>query len=234
MTKLSTQKQQEYNNISQIIKGKPATSMVSLPNIWQELSLSQSNSYLSDSARMDYVEAAQLFNYHKTPLAQEAMIAIGNDFDKNSYPDFSYLRDTAQTPVSKKTVSVLEGLFSEFGYDVPASFYNALIEIAEQGVWKDLFKNKDTLIQDRLWDSVLHAVLLVTPIGLYVHSVFSQNGLRFTHMMNCSCKIDETKDKPFYITLDQELKAAYLQNVIAASFEQYGVNASTSGKSRGF
>ncbi len=228
------QKSKRYENITRIIQGKPATSVTTLPSIWQTLDVTGDGTNLSDAARRDYVEAAQLFNHHKTPMAYEAMTAIGEDFSVSAYPNFDALADTAETVVAQKTAVVLKDLFAEFGYDVPASFYNALLEVAESEKWMDMFKNKDQLMQDRLWDAVMHATLLVTPLGLYVHSVFSQHGLRFTHLMNCSCTVAETTDSAFTVTLDQELKPAYLQNMVAASFEQYGVNASTSKDARGF
>ncbi len=106
----------------------------------------------------------------------------------------------------------LRDLYVEFGYHVPAAFYNALLGALtedNEAVGRRLFKNKQNLMQDRLWDAVLHAMLLVTPIGLYVHSVFSQHGLRFVHLMNCSCKIEPREDEPpFHMTLDTTLKPA--------------------------
>lgn len=129
-------------------------------------------------------------------------------------------------------------LFDEFGYSVPASFYNVILKSAEGGEVPGLnfkmFQNRNNLGSDRLLDAVLHASLLVTPIGLFVQSVLSQHDLEFTHVMDCGCSINLSSHDAFVVRLDPDLKAAYLQNMLAASFEQYGVNATTSRRKRGF
>ena len=213
-------------NITAILHGKAASPLSMLPPVWQKIK------------NHDAIEAARLFRYHNTPLAMEALSVIGKDLLPTSYPDLKARLQTAETEVEHRTILCLQSLFDTFGQNVPAAFYNALLGALEednQTIGRRLFKYKKLLMQDRLWDAVLHAMLLVTPIALYVHSVFSQHGLRFTHMMNCSCKVEIKEDEPpFSIHLNEALKPAYLQNLIAAALEQYGVNASTSGKTRGF
>ncbi len=215
-----------YRNITQILHGKPAAPLSLLPPVWQKIK------------NQDFIEAARLFRYHDTSLCLEALGAIGRDLLPSAYPDLDARLTNASSEIERRTALCLKGLFSEFGRNVPAAFYNALLGALEEDnetVGRRLFKNKKLQMQDRLWDAVLHAVLLVTPIALYVHSVFSQHGLRFTHMMNCSCKVEIKEDEPpFTVRLDATLKPAYLQNLVAAALEQYGVNASTSGKTRGF
>lgn len=214
-----------YTDVARIIQGKPAVSLARLPAVWHTF---------ENGA---YVEAAQLFAYHGTPLAQESLSAIGHDFDRAAYPDFDKAEELAATDVARRTVAAVRALFAEFGYDVPASFYDVILDTALRPVPEtlmDMFKDKKQLMKDRLQDAVLHAMLLVTPVGLRVQSVLSQHGLRFTHVMNCGCSIALSTDAPFAIVLDAELKPAYLQNLVAAAFEQYGVNASTSRAARGF
>jgi hypothetical protein len=238
MSKVSTIKAKQIVAITQILQGKPASPLNSLPLVWQRMNAGKAGTALSDKARMDYVEAARLFRYHSTPLAMESLSAIGKDFQCAAYPDLDALKEMAKTDLAKRTIASLQDLFEVFGYDVPAAFYNALLgtlEATEEFKNLRLFKNKKKIMQDRLWDAVLHAMLLVTPVGLYVHSVFSRHGLRFVHMMNCSCHVEiKPNDPRFDVHLDMDLLPAYLQNLVAASFEQYGVNASTSGASRGF
>lgn len=228
---------QRYAEITQIIRGKPASPISTLPQIWQRLEKSTSGTALSDKARADYVEAAQLFRYHNTPLAREALSAIGNDFAIAAYPDLSALAAQAESQLAANVISGVSALFAEFGYDVPASFYNIILETlnaAEEEQDLAMFKNKKVLMLDRLRDAVLHAMLLVTPVGLYVQSVLSQHGVRFVHLMNCSCSAEPFMGAPFVIALDADYKQAYLQNLVAASLEQYGVNAATSREGRGF
>lgn len=238
MTTTNLSKTGMYHDITQIIHGLPAMPVSTLPQIWQRLAKSASGTGLTEQQRRDYVEAAQLFRYHETPLCREALTAIGKDFLLTAYPDFDFLLSLKHNDLAVKTITAAKALFHEFGYSVPASFYNIILETvlrdetSEKGI--KLFKNKKILMQDRLWDAVLHASLLVTPIGLYVQSVFSQHGVRFTHLMNCNCSPSLNPDDVFIIKMDQDLKPAYLQNMIAASFEQYGVNAATSREGRGF
>ena len=213
----------QYTDIARIIHGKPAASLSKLPEVWQRLAAGKGNTGLSDSARLAYAEAAQLFRHHGTPLAMESLTAIGNDFDLSAYPCIM--------------VKAVQDLFDEFGHDVPASFYNVILATLMRDAPEklmDMFKDKKELMRDRLWDAVLHAMLLVTPIGMRVQSILSRHGLTFTHVMNCGCTIAESADAPFTIALDEKLKPAYLQNMTAAAFEQYGVNASTSRAGRGF
>lgn len=237
MTKNVFSKTEMYNDITQIIQGSPAMPVSTLPQIWQRLAKSAAGTGLTDAQRRDYVEAAQLFRYHETPLCLEALTTIGKDFLVSAYPDFDTLLSNADNELATRMITATKALFGEFGYSVPASFYNIILETVREEnpqISIKMFKNKKALMQDRLWDAVLHASLLVTPIGLFVQSVLSQHGVRFTHMMNCSCSPSFNPDEAFMIKLDQDLKAAYLQNMVAASFEQYGVNAATSRQSRGF
>lgn len=226
-----------FNDIARIIHGKPAAAISQLPQVWQELARGIGNTGLSEAEREAYVEAAQLFTYHGTPMQYEAMVTLAADFSLDRYPDFTACRDRAETPLAQKTVAALEQLFGVFGHSVPAAFYNVVLATVlrdDTSKSMTLFKGDSDLMQDRLWDAVLHGALLVTPIGLYVQSVFSKHGLRLQHMMNCSCITSETTDAPFNVSLDRNLLPAYLQNMLAAAFEQYGTNASTSRSKRGF
>lgn len=234
---MTTAPKTEYADIARIIHGKPAASLSKLPAVWQGIAQDGGDTLLSAQARRGYVEAAQLFRHHGTPLALEALDAIGRDFDRTAYPDFRAAQRSAETAAAQMTVMGVQALFDEFGHEVPASFYHVILATAlrdDAEVLMDMFKDKKQLLRDRLWDAVLHAMLLVTPVGLRVQSVLSQHGLRFTHVMNCGCKIGPSADAPFSIALDPTLKPACLQNMLAAAFEQYGVNAATSRSGRGF
>lgn len=217
-------------SIAAIIKGNPAASLERLPQVWNDIEAGTAAPMLSAQARADYVEAARLFRHHDTPMVMEALSAIGHDFDLEAYPNFEACKQKAQTPFARRVVEAVEGLFAEFGYEVPASFYRVILAAHNEIL---LFKGEREMLQDRLWDSVVHGMLLVTPIGLRVQSVLSQYGVRFEHVMECGCH-DITSVERFDIALDPALKSAYLQNMVAASFEQYGVNARTSKAGRGF
>lgn len=224
-------------DIVSIIHGAPAAPLSQLPHAWHELAAGPADTGLDADARADYVQAARLFRYHNTPLAMESLATIGKDFGLRYYPELPALAAKAQDSLQQKTIAAVSVLFNELGYSVPAAFYNVLLATAmrdDNHKLMGMFRDKTSIQRDRLWDAVLHAVLLVTPIGLYVQSVFSQHGLRFMHVMDCGCKISMTSEPAFTVALDSALKPAYLQNMLAAAFEQYGVNAETSRKSRGF
>lgn len=224
-----------YADVASIIQGRPAASMARLPAIWHAIAEGTAATVLSATIRADYVEAARLFRHHGTALAMEALDAIGHDFTADAYPAFdSYIPANA---VQQKTLDAVRDIFVELGYAAGASLYHVLLDTAfrpRNDELMTMFKDKAELMRDRVQDAVLHASLLVTPVGLYIQSVFSQHGLRFLHVMNCGCGVAESSDAPFAIALDPALKPAYLQNMVAASLEQYGVNAATSRMDRGF
>ena len=182
-----------------------------------------------------YAEAACLFAWDGTPLATEALNAIGNDFA--TYPDLDAALAAAESDMTCRAIMAIMGIEAELGRDVPAALYNVMLAACQRDnptQLMDMFKDDKVLMQDRLWDAVLHAALLVTPIGMFIQSTFSRYGLQFTHVMSCGCAPAEYPGAAFFIPLDEDLKPAYLQNMIAAALEQYGVNAATAGKARGF
>lgn len=237
MKSVTAQKSAAYADVARIIGGRPASSLSMLPAFWQGLADGAMGTGLSEAVRADYIEAAQRFVYHKTPLGIEALEVIGQDFMLENYPDFSAWRAEAKTALAQKTLAAVEEIFATLGHDVPAALYDLFLETAfrdNADVLLGMFRQKDQLMRDRLWDAALHAALLVTPVGMFIQSVFSRHGLRFMHVMDCGCRLFETPEASFDIALDADLKPAYLQNMLAATFEQYGVNAATSRAGRGF
>lgn len=217
---------QKFDTIVHILHAKPAADISELPPMWREMS----GTGLSDGAKALYLEAAQLFRYHRTRLGMEALSTLGSDFRMERYPDFAALSDNV-TEAGGIEAGV-KALFREFGYEVPASFYNVILMTASKGEL-EMFHDEGTLMRDRLLDAVLHGMLLVTPVALRIHSVLSQHGARFSHIMDCGCEVTACEER-FEIALDPALRPAYLQNMLAAAFEQYGTNATTSGTVRGF
>lgn len=214
-----------HADIARIIQGTAPTPLSLLPAVWQNFH------------NADYRQAAQMFMSHGTPLAYEALNAIGQDFASHAYPDLNRAAAQATTALAHKTIAALRDIKTEFGHDIPASLYHLMLACVvrdDSEALMDMFKDKSILMRDRLWDATLHAALLVTPIGLRMHSILSRHGLRLEHVMNCGCKITEVSEPAFEIALDPALKPAYLQNMVAAALEQYGVNAATSKAQRGF
>jgi hypothetical protein len=212
-------------DVTRIIGGRPAVALSALPALWQ-------------NTKADYADAACLFAWHGTPLATEALTAIGTSLTTtDGWPNLTKALAAAKSDLSRRAVLAVMDIEAELGRDVPAALYEVLLATAlrdEPEALMDMFKNRDTLMQDRLWDAVLHAALLVTPVGLFIQSCFAKRGVLFTHVMNCGCGIQPYTGTPFDLPLDADLKAAYLQNMVAAALEQYGVNAATSRAGRGF
>lgn len=237
MTHITLTKQEEYNEIiNSLKKGTGCASLSDLPEIWTAIANGTIETGLSDESKAHYIEAAQLYKVYDTPKAMEALAIIGEDFKAEKYPDLDKFSDEAETLLEVKTAAALNDLYQEFGRAFPASFYEvfiALVQRPDAHVSIDIFKDKNYLQRDCLWDSILHAILLVNPVSLRVQSVFSKHGLRFQHLKGCTCKVSITAEAPFEVALDPELKTAYLQNVVAAAIEQYDYNAFTASDDYG-
>ena len=172
-----------------------------------------------------------------TPLATLAIEALANDLLPTAYPDLAKLRDNATEAFDKCVLAAINELYTTYGRNVPAAFYNVLLTAAfksDDGIMYRMFQKANQLEEDRLNDAVLHAMLLVTPIGLHVQSVLSGYGLELVHVMNCSCILRPTGRKPFEAPVDRDELPALTENLMAAALEQYGVNAVSSGDKRGF
>lgn len=178
-----------------------------------------------------YIKAMRMFAALNTPMRDEALTALAENLTDAAYPPLGAYDFVVQTPVQRGVLNSLQDIQRIYGNTLPAAFYRVVLNTAfqvEQGTMLPMFKDMDELLEDRIMDAALHAVLLVTPVGLHIQSLFSQNGVRFSHVMNCGCITQESKDAPFYISEPTgDEKVALMQNVIAATLEQYGVNAVT-------
>lgn len=187
----------------------------------------------------DGVEQALMAKFadNGTPLATLAIEALANDLLPNAYPNLSAMRDRATEAFDKCALAAINELYTFYGRQVPAAFYNVLLTAAfksEGGEMYRMFEKAANLQEDRLNDAVLHAMLLVTPIGLHVQSVLSGYGLELVHVMNCGCSLRPTARKPFEAPVNLDELPALTENLMAAALEQYGVNAVSSGDKRGF
>lgn len=172
-----------------------------------------------------------------TPLAAEAIDALADDLLPTAYPDFATLQAKTAEPFEKCVIAAVAELFGFYGRQVPAAFYNVLLTAAFESkgnLMYRMFEKTENISRDRLFDAVLHSTLLVTPIGMHVQSVLSSYGLELMHVMNCGCKIRAAHHRPFEYTLAADTLHALTDNLKAATLEQYGINARTSGDARGF
>ncbi|MBI1364077.1 MAG: hypothetical protein GC134_08835 [Proteobacteria bacterium] len=156
-------------DVTRIIAGRPAVSAATLPAVWHGL-------------KADYVDAACLFAWHGTPLATEALYAIGNSFGGNAYPNLSAALDVAKSDLSRRAVRAIIDIEAELGRDVPAAFYEVLLATAlrdEPESLMDMFKNRDALMQDRLWDAVLQNMTAAALEQYGVNAATSRAGRGF-------------------------------------------------------
>lgn len=172
-----------------------------------------------------------------TPLATLAIEALANDLLPSAYPNIAEMRENATEAFDKCVLAAINELYTFYDRQVPAAFYNVLLAAAfksEGGEMYRMFQKASNLEEDRLNDAVLHAMLLVTPIGLHVQSVLSGYGLELMHVMNCGCQLRPTARKPFEAPVNLDELPALTENLMAAALEQYGINAVSSGDKRGF
>ena len=146
----TTQKETKAALEQTVIAGENATPVSELPETWQAIANGTSNVRLRDPQA--YVKMAQLFHYklshgdvdlfNERPeiahlkssfcellgqLATETLAFYGQDFQVKDYPDFDIIfRELERRKVEAERLNVARigiDLFSEFGYDLPASFY---------------------------------------------------------------------------------------------------------------
>ena len=135
-----------------LISGEKAATLAQLPPIWQAIAQGKADVGISDAQA--YLHLAQLFLYKFEngdvdlfqdrphlqrfqpmfgqllgPLAWETLAFYGEDFLKERYPNFPAILNQAKTQYGPdsdavKVAQIGLDLFNEFGYDLPASFYD--------------------------------------------------------------------------------------------------------------
>ncbi len=195
----------------QVISGENAVSISQLPKVWQDIASQKACVGMSNS--QVYVEMAQLFQYklehgdvdlfnepklaHLKPafcelfgqLAKETLEFYGNDFQIDNYPNFSSICEALLKTAddSLKVARIGMELFTEFGYDLPASFYHVhLAPIYRENIFEERALRFDPRDAEhkRPWDAVLHAGK-VFAIEMKIQSIASKYG--FTYQHGCGC-----------------------------------------------
>lgn len=137
-------------------------------------------------------------------LANETLEFYGQDFRVRRYPDFDTVFRELERELSIATPSEKEqsahrfniarigvDLFSEFGYDMPASFYQVhLAPLYRSHVFEERALRFDPRDQNhkRPWDAVLHAGK-VFAIQAKIQSIASQYGLTYQHGCGCDSHV---------------------------------------------
>lgn len=198
-----------------LISGENATPLAQLPPIWQAIAANQAHVGMRD--RQAYLHLAQLFHYkfangdvdlfRERPhlarfqpmfaqltgsLAWETLAFYGEDFLIERYPNFQRILLQAEEQYgvnsdAAKVARIGQDLFSEFGYDLPASFYDVhLAPLDRDHIFEERALRYDPRDQahKQPWDAMLHACK-VFAIQMKVQSIASQQG--FTYHHGCAC-----------------------------------------------
>ncbi len=198
-----------------VFASENAVPVAQLPQVWQAIAKGEAGVGLADPQRS--VEMAQLFQYklehgdldlfHERPqlahlkpafcelfgqLARETLEFYGHDFKLESYPDFEALvrslEARGEAYVNElKVARIGRDLFEEFGYELPASFYQVhLAPIYRDHVFEERALRFDPRDQEhkRAWDATLHAGK-VFAVQMKIQSLASQYG--FTYQHGCGC-----------------------------------------------
>jgi len=236
-----------------VIAGENAVTVSQLPSVWQDIAKGVSSVGLCDP--QSYVEMAQLFQYkmeqgdvdlfsdrtdlaHLKPffsqlfgqLARETLEFYGHDLMRDSYPNFEeILRDVElKGPESADEVKVARigiELFSEFGYELPASFYHVhLAPIYRDHVFEEraLRFDKRDIKHKRAWDAVLHAGK-VFAIQMKVQSIASKYGFTYQHGCGCNSHLSsiDASSGAFAYELGSEKRQRWIRSFIWTAWYEY-------------
>jgi len=235
------------------IAGENAVNVSQLPEIWQDIAREKANVGLNNP--QEYIKLAQLFQYKlehgdvelfdERPelthlkssfsqlfgqLARETLDFYGHDFQIHNYPNFEkILRDVelkgAGYENEVKVARIGMDLFQEFGYELPASFYQVhLAPIYRDHVFEERalrFDERD-IEHKRSWDAVLHACK-VFAIQMKVQSIASQYGFTYQHGCNCDhtlSSIDASRGE-FAYELSPKKRQKWIRSFIWTAWYEY-------------
>ncbi len=242
----------EKEALKTMIAGENATPISELPEVWQAIANGTSNVRLRDSQA--YVAMAQLFHYklshgdidlfNERPelahlkdcfcellgqLATETLEFYGQDFQVKGYPDFDIIfRELERREVEAERLNVARigiDLFSEFGYDLPASFYRVnLAPLYRDHVFEERALRFDPRDQGhkRPWDAALHAGK-VYAVQMKIQSVASQYGLTYQHGCGCDSHISAVDEAAgaFDYNLDTPKRDRWIRSFVWTAWYEY-------------
>ena len=198
-----------------LISGEKAATLAQLPPIWQAIAQGQADVGLSDPQACIHLAQLFLYKFENSdvelfqarpqlrhfqsifgqllgPLAWETLAFYGEDFLRDRYPNLQAILDQAKAQYGSnsdaaKVAQIGLDLFTEFGYDLPASFYDVhLAPLDRDHIFEERALRYDPRDQEhkRSWDAILHACK-VFAIQMKVQSIASQQG--FTYQHGCAC-----------------------------------------------
>ncbi len=238
---------------TEAIAGENAVTISQLPLVWQNIATGESNVALPDPK--SYVQMAQLFQYkleqgdldlfkerpeliHLKPyfaqlfgqLARETLEFYGNDFLIENYPNFTeILRQLESKKVhftdELKVLSIGIDLFQEFGYEVPASFYQVhLAPIFRDCIFEERalrFDPRDAEYK-RPWDAVLHACK-VFAVQMKIQSIASKYGFTYHHGCGCNSHLSaiDVTGGAFEYELTSQKRQRWIRSFIWTIWYEY-------------
>ncbi|MGD1937334.1 MAG: hypothetical protein ACFCA4_07260 [Cyanophyceae cyanobacterium] len=235
------------------IAGENAVAVSQLPAVWQEIADGKGKIGLEDI--QGFLEMAQLFQYklehgdvdlfnerreleHLKPafcelfgqLAVETLEFYGVDFQVDSYPNFEKIleRFEAAGGDRQSQINVIRigmELFSEFGYELPASFYHVnLSPIYQEDLFEERALRYDPRDHDvkRPWDAVLHAGK-VFAIQMKLQSIASKYGFTYQHGCDCNkhlASIDPSRGQ-FDYEIHPQKRRRWIRSFIWTAWYEY-------------
>jgi hypothetical protein len=142
-------------------------------------------------------------------FAHEARLTAdfyARDWREESYPDFAELHlfvDMTENAAQRHAIiDAVEEIFTEFGYWMPASFYQVLVAPALRDDVREarmLRYSEPDADMARGWDASLHALLKAADIGQFIQATSSRHGFLLSHGCDCNHKtVDiQTVSVPF-------------------------------------
>ncbi|NET35029.1 MAG: hypothetical protein F6K19_23875 [Cyanothece sp. SIO1E1] len=236
-----------------LISGENSVAIADLPEIWQKIAEGKAKVGLSDPK--SYVEMAQLFQYklaqgdvdlfNERPglmhlkasfsqlfgqLAWETLEFYGQDFQVESYPDFEAVLQELKLQNGDRTheikvAHIVKELFDEFGYELPASFYQVnLAPIYRDTVFEERALRFDPRDQDhkRPWDAALHAGK-VYAIQMKLQSIASKYGFTYHHGCGCENHLAavDTAQSAFDYDLNPEKRQRWIRSFVWTAWYEY-------------
>lgn len=236
-----------------LISGEKAAILAQLPPIWQAIAQGKANVGMAD--RQACVHLAQLFLYKFEngdvdlfqerpqlqrfqpmfgqllgPLVWEALAFYGEDFLCDRYPNFQALLNQAKAQYgpdsdAAKVAQIGLDLFAEFGYDLPASFYEVhLAPLDRDHVFEERALRYDPRDQEhkRPWDAILHACK-VFAIQMKVQSIASRQGLTYQHGCACNSHLSDVDlaTGAFDYAIAPEKRQRWLRSFLWTAWYEY-------------
>ncbi|WP_066424682.1 hypothetical protein [Anabaena sp. 4-3] len=242
----------KFPNVT-IIAGENAVAVDQLPPIWQDIAQGEAPTGLPNP--QSYVEMAQLFLYkltqgdvdlfHERPelaplkpafcqlfgqLGRETLEFYAQDFMIHNYPDFATILEDLESEGSDAVdaipvVNIGWELFTEFGHELPASFYHVhLAPIYRDHIFEEraLRFDKRDISHKRAWDAMLHACK-VFAVQMKVQSIASKYGFTYQHGCGCNSHLSaiDVSGGAFEYELSPQKRDRWIRSFIWTAWYEY-------------